>query len=105
MIVVIDSMPLLWERLARQLDQVRASQAPTPTAAGSVPLSRQRRLEEALAAIEGKGSPMMIASLKAAIEGREASFELPGFPAGITSNESGPEAYLKGIEQQFKPQA
>ena len=94
----------MWESLARQLDRVRADEQLIETGlVAKVSVSRRSRLEAALVAIEGKGSPMMIESLKAAIEGREANFDLPGFPAGLEPNVSGPEAFLKEIDRQYKP--
>ena len=62
-------MTLLWENLARQLDSVRA----VDTTAGAVAdgtggVSRQQRLQAALAAIQDKGNPLMVESLKAALE-------------------------------------
>ena len=95
-------MSLIWENLARQLDRVRAGE----TDSGStVSVSRQIRLEAALAAIQDKGSPMMIESLKAAIDGREPSFDMPEFPAGLEPKVSGPEAFLESIDRSYKPEA
>ena len=97
-------MPLLWENLARQLDSVRAA-ATTTTAVtdGTGGVSRQQRLQAALAAIEDKGNPLMVESLKAALEGREPRMELPELPQGLDSELSGPEAYLKAIPKNFRP--
>ena len=47
------------------------------------PSDRRRRLEKALAAIKDSGNAMMIESLTAAIEGREANLNLPELPDGI----------------------
>ena len=97
-------MPLLWENLARQLDSVRAA-ATTTTAVtdGTGGVSRQQRLQAALAAIQDKGNPLMVESLKAALEGREPRMELPELPQGLDSELSGPEAYLKAIPKNFQP--
>ena len=84
-------MALLWENLATQLDRVRAtntvsqssvSPTTTPTVADG-PSDRRRRLETALEAIKDSGNAMMIESLKAAIEGRQANLNLPELPDGI----------------------
>tara|TARA_Y100000991_G_scaffold149348_1_gene113168 strand:- start:75 stop:374 length:300 start_codon:yes stop_codon:yes gene_type:complete len=97
-------MSLLWENLARQLDSVRAAQS-TSTAVvdGTGGLSRQQRLEAALAAVQDKGNPLMIESLKAALEGREARMELPELPKGLEAELSGPEAFLSSIPKDLKP--
>ena len=83
-------MALLWENLAQQLSSVRASiptaspePAPAPQGSGDDPSNRRRRLEAALKAIEDSGNTMMIESLKAAIEGREANLNFPPLPTGI----------------------
>jgi hypothetical protein len=83
-------MALLWENLAQQLSSVRASMptvAPelsTGTqASGDDPSNRRRRLEAALKAIQDSGNTMIIESLKAAIEGREANLNFPPLPTGI----------------------
>ena len=84
-------MALLWENLATQLDRVRAtntvSQSSVSTTSTSAvvdePLDRRRRLEAALEAIKDSGNAMMIESLKAAIEGRQANLNLPELPDGI----------------------
>ena len=82
-------MALLWENLATQLDRVRAtttgSQSSVSTTAAVVddPSDRRRRLEAALEAIKDSGNAMMIESLKAAIEGRQANLNLPELPDGI----------------------
>ena len=83
-------MALLWENLAQQLTSVRSS---TPIAtplttsgsqgSGDNPSDRRRRLETALIAIQDSGNTMMIESLKAAIEGREANLNFPPLPTGI----------------------
>ena len=67
-------------------------------------MSRQQRLQAALAAIQDKGNPLMVESLKAALEGREPRMELPELPQGLDSELSGPEAYLKAIPKNFQPQ-
>jgi len=83
-------MALLWDNLAQQLSSVRA----TPSASSFVaspagsstpddPSDRRRRLQKALEAIKDSGNAMMIESLNAAIEGREANLNLPEMPDGI----------------------
>ena len=83
-------MALLWENLATQLDRVRAtntvsqsSVSTSTTAVADDPSDRRRRLEAALEAIQDSGNAMMIESLKAAIEGRQANLNLPELPDGI----------------------
>jgi hypothetical protein len=83
-------MALLWENLATQLDRVRAtntvsqsSVSTTTTTVADDPSDRRRRLETALEAIKDSGNAMMIESLKAAIEGRQANLNLPELPDGI----------------------
>ena len=83
-------MALLWENLAQQLSGVRASipaastqASPAPQGPGDDPSNRRRRLEAALKAIQDSGNTMMIESLKAAIEGREANLNFPPLPTGI----------------------
>ena len=83
-------MALLWENLATQLDRVRAtttaplsSTSTSTTAVADDPSDRRRRLETALEAIKDSGNAMMIESLKAAIEGRQANLNLPDLPDGI----------------------
>ena len=82
-------MALLWENLATQLDRVRAtntvsqSSVSTTTAVVDDPSDRRRRLEAALEAIKDSGNAMMIESLTAAIEGRQANLNLPELPDGI----------------------
>ena len=83
-------MALLWENLATQLDRVRAtntaplsSTSTSDTAVADDPSDRRRRLETALEAIKDSGNAMMIESLKAAIEGRQANLNLPELPDGI----------------------
>ena len=83
-------MALLWENLAQQLSSVRASipvasteASPAPQGSGDDPSNRRRRLEAALKAIQDSGNTMMIESLKAAIEGREAILNFPPLPTGI----------------------
>ena len=83
-------MALLWENLATQLDRVRAtttaplsSPSTSTTAVADDPSDRRRRLETALEAIKDSGNAMMIESLKAAIEGRQANLNLPELPDGI----------------------
>ena len=85
-------MALLWENLATQLDRVRAtntvsqssvSTTNTTTTVADDPSDRRRRLETALEAIKDSGNAMMIESLKAAIEGRQANLNLPELPDGI----------------------
>ena len=84
-------MALLWENLATQLDRVRATSTvsqssvstTTTTTVADDPSDRRRRLETALEAIKDSGNAMMIESLKAAIEGRQANLNLPELPDGI----------------------
>ena len=83
-------MALLWENLATQLDRVRAtntvsqsSVSTTTTTVADDPSDRRRRLETALEAIKDSGNAMMVESLKAAIEGRQANLNLPELPDGI----------------------
>ena len=82
-------MGLLWENLASQLDRVRSTTVvamnPVSGSAAGIddPSDRRRRLEKALAAIKDSGNAMMIESLKAAIEGRQANLNLPELPDGI----------------------
>ena len=83
-------MALLWENLATQLDRVRATNTvsqssvyTTTTTVADDPSDRRRRLETALEAIKDSGNAMMIESLKAAIEGRQANLNLPELPDGI----------------------
>ena len=83
-------MALLWENLAQQLSSVRASipvasteASPAPQGSGDDPSNRRRRLEAALKAIQDSGNTMMIESLKAAIEVREANLNFPPLPTGI----------------------
>ena len=85
-------MALLWENLAQQLTSVRSSTpiaTPLTTqgsqASGDNPSDRRRRLETALVAIQDSGNTMMIESLKAAIEGREANLNFPPLPGGLAS--------------------
>ena len=54
---------------------------------------REARLKAALKAVENSGNTMMIESLKAALEGREAKMELP--PVS-----SGPAAFLESLKGQ-----
>ena len=83
-------MALLWENFAAQLDRVRAiNTAPLSSSSVSTvavpddPSDRRRRLQEALDAVKDSGNAMMIESLTAAIEGREANLDLPELPDGI----------------------
>ena len=83
-------MALLWENLAAQLDRVRATNTvPSSSVSSSAvavsddPSDRRRRLQKALEAIKDSGNAMMIESLTAAIEGREANLNLPELPDGI----------------------
>jgi len=82
---------LLWENLAQQLESVRAQSVQPESVALSA--SREARLLKALKAVENSGNSVMIASLKAALEGREATLELP--PVN-----SGPAAFLKALESK-----
>ena len=91
-------MPLLWDNFAAQLNSVRAGGGydySTWAAPAEAPLegSREERLKTALEAIKDSGNAQMIESLNAALEGREASFELPAL-------ESGPQAFLKTLDQK-----
>ena len=83
-------MALLWENLAAQLDRVRSTNTvPVSGVSSSTvavlddPSDRRRRLQKALDAIKDSGNTMMIESLTAAIEGREANLNLPELPDGI----------------------
>ena len=81
-------MALLWENLATQLDRVRATNTGSQSSVSTTtvvddPSDRRRRLEAALEAIKDSGNAMMIESLKAAIEGRQANLNLPELPDGI----------------------
>ena len=84
-------MALLWDNLAQQLTSVRATTSATafvtPVAVSGTtedPSDRRRRLQKALEAIKDSGNAMMIESLNAAIEGREANLNLPELPDGIS---------------------
>ena len=83
-------MALLWENLATQLDRVRATNTVSQSSVSTItttvaddPTDRRRRLEKALEAIKDSGNAMMVESLKAAIEGRQANLNLPELPEGI----------------------
>ena len=83
-------MALLWDNLAQQLDTVRATESATAVVTpvsvpetAEDPSDRQRRLQKALEAVKDSGNAMMIESLTAAIEGREANLSLPELPDGI----------------------
>ena len=83
-------MALLWDNLAQQLSNVRATASATavvtPVAGSGTsddPSDRRRRMQKALEAIKDSGNAMMIESLNAAIEGREANLNLPDLPDGI----------------------
>ena len=83
-------MALLWENLATQLDRVRATNTVSQSSVSTItttvaddPTDRRRRLEKALEAIKDSGNAMMVESLKAAIEGRQANLNLPELPDGI----------------------
>ena len=83
-------MALLWENLATQLDRVRATNTVSQSSVSTItttvaddPTDRRRRLETALEAIKDSGNAMMIESLTAAIEGRQANLNLPELPDGI----------------------
>ena len=83
-------MALLWDNLAQQLSSVRAAGSATavvtPVAGSGTsddPSDRRRRLQRALEAVKDSGNAMMIESLTAAIEGREANLNLPELPDGI----------------------
>ena len=84
-------MALLWDNLAQQLSSVRSTASATafvtPVAVSGTtedPSDRRRRLQKALEAVKDSGNAMMIESLNAAIEGREANLNLPELPDGIT---------------------
>ena len=84
-------MALLWDNLAQQLSSVRANASTkavvTPMAGSGTsddPSDRRLRLQKALEAVKDSGNAMMIESLTAAIEGREANLNLPELPDGIT---------------------
>lgn len=83
-------MALLWENFVQQLNSVRSSTSAATSAAAQPtsdamdePSDRRRRLQTALDAIKDSGNAMMIESLTAAIEGREANLSLPELPDGI----------------------
>ena len=83
-------MALLWDNLAQQLSSVRANASATavvtPVASSGTsddPSDRRLRLQKALEAVKDSGNVMMIESLTAAIEGREANLNLPELPDGI----------------------
>ena len=83
-------MGLLWENLSNQLDRVRSTTVVAASAGAAAnsaivddPSDRRRRLQKALEAIRNSGNAMMIESLTAAIEGREANLNLPELPDGI----------------------
>ena len=82
-------MALLWDNLAQQLDSVRSTQLATAVPIpimGQVtddPSDRRLRLQKALEAVKDSGNAMMIESLTAAIEGREANLNLPELPDGV----------------------
>ena len=83
-------MALLWDNLAQQLSNVRASASATAvvtpvdvSGTSDDPSDRRRRMQKALEAIKDSGNAMMIESLNAAIEGREANLNLPELPDGI----------------------
>ena len=83
-------MALLWDNLAQQLSNVRASASATAvvtpvdgSGTSDDPSDRRRRLQKALEAIKDSGNAMMIESLNAAIDGREANLNLPELPDGI----------------------
>ena len=83
-------MALLWDNLAQQLSNVRASASATAvvtpvdvSGTSDDPSDRRRRLQKALEAVKDSGNAMMIESLNAAIEGREANLNLPELPDGV----------------------
>ena len=83
-------MALLWDNLAQQLSNVRASASATAvvtpvdgSGTSDDPSDRRRRLQKALEAVKNSGNAMMIESLNAAIEGREANLNLPELPDGV----------------------
>ena len=97
-------MPLLWDALACQLDSVRAvGNGLTASSEIAAPeLSRGRRLQNALKAIQHSGNSQMIESLQAALEGRQARLELPDLPRPGQNTMSGPEVYLSQTSDRFK---
>ena len=83
-------MALLWDNLAQQLSNVRATASATavvtPVAGSGTsdnPSDRRIRLQKALDAVKDSGNAMMIESLTAAIEGRQANLNLPELPDGV----------------------
>ena len=83
-------MALLWDNLAQQLSSVRANASATAvvtpvggSGTSDDPSDRRSRLHRALEAVKDSGNSMMIESLTAAIEGREANLNLPELPEGI----------------------
>lgn len=96
--LALQLMPLLWENLANQLNSVRASTPYTysfnaGTTAEPDLATRTERLKAALEAATTAGNQQMIESVKAALENREAKMELP-------SMESGPQAFLKALNEK-----
>ena len=64
----------------------QATAVVTPVAGSGTsddPSDRRSRLQKALEAVKDSGNAMMIESLTAAIEGREANLNLPELPDGI----------------------
>ncbi|MDC3011710.1 hypothetical protein OAZ24_05720 [Synechococcus sp. AH-736-G21] len=83
-------MALLWDNLAQQLSSVRAKASATAvvtpvdgSGTSDDSSDRRRRLQKALEAVKDSGNAMMIESLTAAIEGRQANLNLPELPDGI----------------------
>ena len=83
-------MALLWDNLAQQLSNVRATASATavvtPVAGSGTsddPSDRRLRLQKALDAVKDSGNAMMIESETAAIEGRQANLNLPELPDGV----------------------
>lgn len=98
-------VPLLWDALACQLDSVRAVGLTTSSDSSEVAapeLTRERRLQNALTAIQNSGNSQMIESLQAALQGRQARLELPDVPRPGQNAMSGPEVYLSQTSERFK---
>ena len=95
---------LLWDAFARQLYSVRAVGATASSEAAAPELTRGRRLQNALMAIQHSGNSQMIESLQAALQGRQARLELPDLPRPGQMAMSGPEAYLSQTYDRFKRQ-
>ena len=88
--LMISRMALFWDNLVQQMASVRATPSapavqPPVASEGSAddPSDRRLRLQKALDAVKDSGNAMMIESLTAAIEGRQANLNLPELPDGV----------------------